>query len=180
MAGSLPRVPLLLFLCGLLLPGVSAAGEASEQGVTPPGERAEELDRVDIVGKTWRRLKREMTAAEDRFYRRFNELNTRDAFDIRCEMEKETGTRVPKRQCRIQFLVDAQAIDAQEFYRGLFNGWGVDSTFAAVNLQWLRYREEYLQTARALLEKHAELLALATDWQRLQQQYERTRQRRGE
>jgi hypothetical protein len=180
MAGSLPRVPLLLVLCGLLLPGVSAAGEAVDQGVAPPGERAEELDQVDVIGKSWRRLQREMNAAEDRFHRRFNELNTRDAFDIRCEMEKETGTLVPKRQCRIRFLVDAQAIDAQEFYRGLFNGWVVNNSYAAVNLQWLQYRDEYRQTARALLEKHPELMALATDWQRLQRQYERARQRRGD
>jgi hypothetical protein len=180
-AGSLLRVASLLVLCGLVLPGALAAGEATDQpGVKAPGERVEELDEVAILGKSWRRLQREMTAAEDRFYRRFNELNTRDAFDIHCRMEKETGTLVPKRQCRIQFLAEAQALDAQEFYRGLFNGWGVNAPLAALTPKWLQNRDEYLRTARALLEQHPDLMALAMEWQRLQRQYERVLQPRGE
>ena len=74
-----------------------------------------ELDEVAVVGKTLRQLQREAIKAEDRFYKRFNSLNSRDDFDIHCRMDKPTGTLVPRRQCRIQFLMDAGAIDAKEF-----------------------------------------------------------------
>lgn len=47
-------------------------------------------------------------------------------------------------------------------------------------MQWVLRREEYRQTARALLENDPELMKLATEWVRLKEQYERVRDERHE
>jgi hypothetical protein len=96
-------------------------------------------------------------------------------------MDKATGTRVPQRRCRIQFLAEAAARDGEEFYRGLTSATaanGVNTPLAALQPLWLERREEYRQTARALLEKNPELLALSAEWLRLKEQYERVREER--
>jgi len=176
LVSSIRHFPMLLMLCGLALT-VSAA--------MPPGEQVGDLDEVAVVGKTLRQLQREAIKAEDRFYKRFNSLNTRDDFDIHCRMDKPTGTLVPRRQCRIQFLMDAGAIDAREFLQSLTTissaeGQVTASGARTVNtpdsqLQplWLQRREEYRQNAKALLEKDPELMALATEWVRLRKEYDR-------
>jgi hypothetical protein len=153
----------VLILCVLAQPGGAAAGES-----------AGDLDEVSVIGKKLRALEREMTEAEDRFYERFNALNTRDDFDIHCRMEKTTGTNIPQRHCRVRFLVDAEAADAQKFHMGLITAAaasGVNTPNAVLQPLWAQRREEYRQTARALLEKDPELLALATKWLRLREQY---------
>jgi hypothetical protein len=184
MANTFRRIPPLLVLCALALPGgaaAAAAGVGKEGSAMPPPEPVTELDEVAVLGKTLRKLQREVIEAEDRFYERFNTLNTADDFDIHCRMDKATGTRVPKRQCRIRFLADAAAINGQEFLRGLTSAAaarGVNTPLAALQPQWLQRREEYRQTARALLEKNPDLLALAAEWTRVQEQYDRVRQQR--
>jgi hypothetical protein len=159
----------------LLLALTPAGGAAQSDG------QARELDEVAVVGKKLRQLRREAIAAEDRFYERFNTLNTRDDFDILCQMDKATGTIVPKRLCRVRFLVDAGAMDGQEFFRGLTFGSGargVNTPLARLQPLWLQRREEYRQTVRSLLESDAELARLASEWVRLKEQYERVRDER--
>jgi hypothetical protein len=165
LASSCRRIPLLLILCGLALPG----------GAAVPGESGA-LDEITINSKKLRELERGAIAAEDRFYERFNTLNTNDDFDIHCQMERETGTKVPRRQCRVRFLVEAGAMDGQDFLRGLTSAAaarGVNTPVAALQMQWSKRGEEYRQMARALLQKDPELMALATEWLRLRGQYDR-------
>jgi hypothetical protein len=164
----------LLILCGLALPIGAAAAE-------PRGEPVAQLDEVDVVGKKLRALHREVIEAENRFYERFNAINTNDDFNIYCDMDKATGTNIPQRRCRIKFLMDAEAIDAREFLQGLTSASsarGVGTPIAALVPQWVQRREEYRQTAKALLEKDPELLALGAELVRLQAQYERVRKER--
>jgi hypothetical protein len=156
---------LLLVLCGITLLGSAAAGES-----------VEDLDEVSVTGKKLRVLEREAIEAEDSFYKRFNALNTRDDFDIRCRKEKTTGTNIPQRQCNVKFLEDAEAKDAQEFHMGLIAASaaiGVNTPNAVLQPLWAQRREEYRQAARALLEKDPELMALANKWLRLREQYDR-------
>lgn len=184
MASSSRRIPLLLILCGLAPAdgaAAAAAGLGRDGGAPPPGEPVVELDEVPVIGRTLRQLRREAIKAEDRFYERFNTINTRDDFDIHCRMEKATGTIVPKRQCRIQFLMDTEAMDAREFVMGLTTAAaarGVHTPLAPVQTQWVLRREEYRQTVKALLEKDPELMRLAREWVRLKEQYERVRDER--
>ena len=166
MASSLRRISLLV-LCGFVLPGGAAEPVA--------GASAREFDEVAVVGRKWRDLKRELIETEDRFYERFNLLNTRDEFDIHCIRDKTTGTNVPQRLCRISFLQKAEAVEAREFTEGLTLGTapvGVHTPLATLEPLWQQRREEYRRTARALLEKDPELMALATKLGRLREQYQ--------
>jgi len=188
LASSFRRIPLLLLLCGHAMSGLTlpagaapANGASKDGGTPPPGESIAQLDEVAVTGKKLRVLRREVFKAEDRFYERFNTLNTRDDFDIHCRMDKPTGTIVPRRECRIQFLVEAGATDAREFFEGLTTAAaapGVNAPLAVLQPLWLQRREEYRQTAKALLEKNPELLALAAEWGRLRAQYDRERMER--
>jgi hypothetical protein len=54
-----------------------------------------------------------MVDAEDRFYSRYNELNSVDEFDVSCHEEARTGTRLSKRNCRA--LYEEQAIRTEGF-----------------------------------------------------------------
>lgn len=155
--------------CVLVVAGNAPAAEA------PAEANRAELDEVAVVGKSLRRLRREAVAAEERFYKRFNELNTQDEFDIHCEKEKLTGTLVPQRQCRIRFLAEEGAIDAQAFYRGLTGAAaarGVHTPLATLWPAWQQRREEYQRTVRDLVEQDAGLRALAAEWGQLLLQVE--------
>ena len=50
---------------------------------------------------------------------------------------------------------------------------GVHTPNAVLQPLWVQRREEYRGAARALLEKDPELMALATRWLRLREQYDR-------
>jgi hypothetical protein len=56
---------------------------------------------------------------EDRFYLRYNELNTNDDFDVHCVSEARTGTRLKKRSCRAVYEDRALQEEGQEaaFFR---------------------------------------------------------------
>jgi hypothetical protein len=165
------RILPLLILCGLALPFSTAA----------PGESVTQLGEVDVIGKSLRDLEHEAVKAEDRFYKRFNALNTNDDFDIHCKMDKETGTNIPKRQCRVQFLVNAGSRSGQEFQHGLISAAaapGVNTPLAWLVPEWVERSAEYRQTVKALLEKDPELMALGAEWVRRQEQYERARKQR--
>lgn len=150
-------------------------------GVATGGEPVAELDEFAVTGKSLRKLQREAIAAEDRFYRRFNTLNTRDDFDIHCDQDKATGTLVPKRRCRIQFLIEAGSIDAQDFHRALMRiERSVHTPIPVQWLQWEQRREEFQQAVRALVEKDAELKAMAEEWGSLLLQVEQVRGGRAE
>lgn len=177
------RLVLLFLVLGASIPPRLAAAAAVPEGqaglLPSSGEPGIEMEEVKVIGKTLRALKREAIEAEDRFFKRFNSLNTNDDFDIHCRMDKATGSKVPQRQCRIQFLMEAGAIDAREFLTGLGNGGsGVNTPIATLQPLWLNRREEYRQTARALMEKDPELLSRATEWVRLREQYDRVRKER--
>ena len=50
---------------------------------------------------------------------------------------------------------------------------GIHTPNAVLQPLWVQRREEYRGAARALLEKDPELMALATRWLRLREQYDR-------
>ena len=78
---------------------------------------------------------------------------------------------MPKRQCRIQFMVDEFAQNSRDFYDGLVYGRGANTRVAALQMIWMQRGDEYLHTAKALLEKHPELRALAVESSRLRERY---------
>lgn len=74
-----------------------------------PSDSTEELDQVYVYGlraETWE-LRRALVQAENLFYERYNELNAKDDFDMKCRVEARTGTRLGTRICRPVYQEDA-------------------------------------------------------------------------
>ncbi|HMA10707.1 MAG TPA: hypothetical protein VKO83_02390 [Steroidobacteraceae bacterium] len=95
-------------LATITLPALAAApsGQADLDEVTVSGER------VKIEA-----LRKQIVQLEDRFYDRYNELNTVDDFDIHCIEEARTGTRFIKRSCRAVYQEQALAEEGQAAFR---------------------------------------------------------------
>jgi hypothetical protein len=97
------------FAVGLLITGVAALGlmpwvHAAEADATK--SRNEEF----IVSGKPRdpdQVRRALLAAEDRFYARYNELNTDDEFDVSCRVEAPLGQRLKERHCEPRFVQEA-------------------------------------------------------------------------
>jgi hypothetical protein len=68
-------------------------------------ESAQTIEEVIVRGsKPLIKLKHEMYRAEEALYDLFNSLNTDDDFDIRCYEEVPTGSKIPRRVCRTNFV----------------------------------------------------------------------------
>jgi hypothetical protein len=52
-------------------------------------------------------VRRALLAAEDRFYARYNELNTDDEYDVSCRVEAPLGQRLKERYCEPRFVQEA-------------------------------------------------------------------------
>lgn len=155
-----------------------AAGQDSSRALLP-GESVVELDQVDVIGKKLQQMRRELIAAQDRFYAHFNELNTNDDFDIHCTMHAPVGTGIRQRQCRLEFLREAAAEQGQNFFLGLTSDPPtITRSHVPAQTQWYARSDEYRETIKALLETSPELQELALTWQRLQEQYDAARKRR--
>jgi hypothetical protein len=72
---------------------LSSAGEA-ESGQTL-GEVVVQGSRIELA-----RMRAQMVVLEQRFFERYNALNPIDDFDVYCNMEMRTGTRVKRQSCR--------------------------------------------------------------------------------
>ena len=85
----------------------------------PPDDAA--LDEVTVNGERVKieAMRKEIVQLEDRFYDRYNELNTIDDFDIHCIEEAKTGTRFIKRSCRAVYQERAFAEEGQAAFKVL-------------------------------------------------------------
>lgn len=103
------RLLLPLLCVAACAPGLAAA----------PADPA--LDEVTVTGERVKieALRREIVQLEDRFYDRYNVLNTIDDFDIHCIEEAKTGTRFIKRSCRAVYQERAFAEEGQAAFKVL-------------------------------------------------------------
>jgi hypothetical protein len=107
-------------LCLMLAPltyGVVHAAEASVDQVVV------EADRANLV-----KLAKEVQLAEERFYARYNEINTRKKYAVRCYNEAATGTRFKQKYCKPVYETEAQATQGREFILALGRGASAGST----------------------------------------------------
>jgi glycosyltransferase A (GT-A) superfamily protein (DUF2064 family) len=102
----------LHFRSRLLIVVVMAALSPAALAASP--EQAADLDEVVVNGAQLDQVKKELLEAEDRFFRRYNELNTDNEFDIQCQKEARVGTRLKKRYCRANFEEKALVEEGQE------------------------------------------------------------------
>jgi len=93
-------------------PVVLLAGEApAPTAAQPPVAQVDSLGEVLVEGhrKQQQQMRLELQRIEQRFYARYNELNTDDEFDIHCADEALTGTAFRNRTCQPRFVADISA-----------------------------------------------------------------------
>jgi hypothetical protein len=62
------------------------------------------VDVIIVHGQAPPALRAETERAEDAVFERFNAITSNHEFEIHCQLEKETGTRIPQRVCTPNFL----------------------------------------------------------------------------
>ena len=66
------------------------------------------VDEVIVPGRTTQQLRLEIERLENAVYGRFNALNSSDEFDIFCSEQAPTGSNIPVRTCRPNFVLRAE------------------------------------------------------------------------
>lgn len=118
----------------------------------------ETLDEVVVTGKldSLSAARQAVIAAEDRFYARYNELNTDDMMDIRCRFEAPTGSRIPRRVCQPKLVEEAARDEALRFLdtaNGNAAPLTMDSMKAELKARTLKLLAKDPELMRALLER---------------------------
>jgi len=95
----------------LALPALAAA----------PASQNTDLDEVTVNGERVKieAMRKQIVQLEDKFYDRYNELNTVDDFDVHCIEEARTGTRFIKRSCRAVYQERAFVEEGQAAFKVL-------------------------------------------------------------
>ena len=130
----------------------------------------EQLDEVVIEGKRLYQLRKEIVAAEDRFFKLYNELNKDDDYDVQCANEANTGSRIKQRVCKPVFFSNAEADYAQAMLRGYYA--------PPPALVALERQEDYRSKTLAVINKHPELLRMLRYRDELERGYLKTRKER--
>lgn len=108
---SAMRTCFLKIVCGACLalcPGVVPAQQDVQQAEasqnisqeTPEPVRDSEIDEITVVGdETVPRLRHKLKRLDEEFFRRYNELNDNDEFDMICKRETRLGSQIPRTVC---------------------------------------------------------------------------------
>jgi hypothetical protein len=156
-----------------------AAAPVAVAAETAPVVSEVELDEVNVIGRKLYQIRSELVEALDSFYALYNDLNTERDFDIHCGLEAPTGTRIKRRVCRLQFLQDAEAEQAQELIAGMrSNPPSIGNYVEPPELRWLRRQDEYRQNAREIMLSSPALQERAQKVVELQAEYDRASKRR--
>jgi hypothetical protein len=96
-----------------------AAGLASAQAPERGGSAQAPAvgDEIIVEGRGVGALRAEIIRAQEVVFARFNDINSDDEFDIRCEMEVPLGSRIPRRVCRANYWREVEVDIAQEAVR---------------------------------------------------------------
>ena len=66
-------------------------------------------------------LRNEMVQVEDRFFERYNALNTNHDFDVHCDMERASGTNIKHRHCRMATRSRRSAREGRDYLEAMKN-----------------------------------------------------------
>ena len=93
--------------------------ERSRNGPDAVSQDSNVLEEVTVYGHLpLTTLRFEVYRAEDNYFASFNELNSKDEFDIYCRWEAPTGTRIKQRQCRARFYAELEYQAARQWRQG--------------------------------------------------------------
>ena len=107
-----PATRAVIAVCYAAVVSAGAYGQPVPQGgsAKPPDVG----DEIRVEGHRAAALRLEIQRAEQVLYDRFNAIDSRDEFDISCEYEVQTGSKMPRRVCHAAFWRVAQARAAHE------------------------------------------------------------------
>lgn len=91
----------------------------------------DEPEEVIVRGRRLADFRAELEAAQIRVYELFNDLNNDDAFDVHCQTEDSTGTRMRQQTCRPQFMNDISTDAAEAWVNGLKDACGAEGVTQA-------------------------------------------------
>src|SRR5690606_23636202 len=113
-------IPLALIPCALLCSGpVWAQATAPASDDSRSDAARSDVEEVIVRGRRLSDFRSALEMARVRVYDLFNELNSDDAFDVRCEHETSTGTRMRQHICRPRFKDDISNAAAKAWVYGL-------------------------------------------------------------
>ena len=117
----------VLMLCLL---SASASAPMAVSAATREGADVPPADQVIIEGRRGDLVKaaKEVRLLEQRFFQRYNELNTKKNFAVRCYNEAPTGTRFKQKYCKPVYETNAEAAEAREFITAIGRGASAGST----------------------------------------------------
>lgn len=163
----------------VLYTGLTLAGAA----VAPQSDLNEVLVQAQRV--QLREMRKELVQLEDRIFARYDELNTKDEFDIHCFKEARTGTRFVKRTCRAQYEEDAVEDEGRQgtevrqvFENRLRAGYPQPPVPPAPPMMAILARlDEFRANMKNVVSSDPQLLSLLRDRAELAKRYEATRRR---
>ena len=168
---------------GVILGCVIAAFFTTGLRASDPPQEVAGLDEVVVEGSRneLNRLRAQAIEFEDRFYERFNELNTIDDFDTHCHLEARIGTKLKQRYCRAVFQDKAYLKEGQEyteFRQRSENGFGGSlgpppPAYVAIQVRMEQYRDNM----REVVAKNPELLELVRKRYEAEKKYDAARRR---
>jgi hypothetical protein len=138
-----------------------------------------ELEEVLVTGD--RRLssaRQAIEEADDRFYRRWNQSNGDPDFDIRCQRNAPTGTRLSVRACEPVFVTNVKTAAAQETMRVMQGGMSPEGGTVLLpdaNPQLMLRMQELKKRMLETVESDPELKRALLERARLDQYYRELR-----
>jgi hypothetical protein len=116
-------------LAGLFATTICTAG-------APPVEEFD--DEIIVEGKSLSQLRSDIVKAEDRFYEKYNRLNTDREYSMKCEDSASTGSKLTSRKCKPRMVETATSQQARDFlyamqdnFLAFQGGGGVDASSGA-------------------------------------------------
>jgi hypothetical protein len=186
------------FLFSLAASGANIVVAQSEPGQrTGPPVPQQNPEEVIVRGRRLGELRFEIEQARIRAYDMFNEINSDDDFDVRCQDKSRSGTRMPQQVCRARFEDRISSRAGQEYIATLrwrcpdpegltqdcvFSDYSSSAISAAQGVEGEApgKRQQLRQEITRLANENDEFAQAILDWYEATRQYEAARKRRGD
>ena len=123
-------------------------------------------EEVEVIGQRQLfMLEEQLVEAEDAVFALYNELNTEDLYDVKCEWEKPLGTNMRHRVCRPGFIQAAERSRGQEYMSNI-NGMGF-TTGTSVELDNERHNPILKRKLQEAVQSSPELADLMMEHQEI-------------
>ncbi|MEO8316409.1 MAG: hypothetical protein ABI645_16650 [Pseudomonadota bacterium] len=143
---------------GMLLQ--SAMADTAE--TTPP---TQQLDEIVVKTDHLNQIRQAMLETENRFYARYNQLNTDDDFDVDCARTASLGSRIQGHRCEIAFYAKAREQESSAYLAGYYA--------PAAELVYLERIVDYRKNALKLINSDLQLRKLVRQREDLGKLYTR-------